>query len=98
MLRAIFSGMRNLTRNCAMKRKRLSEEQLAFVLRQAGSGTTIEEICRKREIPESTFNHWKRVYRGMGVTEIREREAEHAVADLDKAIRHRHAARFCSLS
>lgn len=28
-----------------MKRKRFSEEQIAFALRQAESGTTIEEIC-----------------------------------------------------
>jgi hypothetical protein len=32
MLRAIFSGMRNLTRKGAVKRKRFSEEQIAFVL------------------------------------------------------------------
>lgn len=30
-----------------MKRKRFSEEQIAFALRQAEVGTTIEEICRK---------------------------------------------------
>ncbi|MBN9583530.1 MAG: transposase, partial [Afipia sp.] len=30
-----------------MKRKRFSEEQIAFALRQAESGTTIDEICRK---------------------------------------------------
>ena len=33
-----------------MKRKRFSEEQIAFALRQADSGTTIEEICRKMGI------------------------------------------------
>ena len=30
-----------------MKRKRFSEKQIAFALRQAETGTTIEDICRK---------------------------------------------------
>ncbi len=38
-----------------MKRKRFSEEQFAFALRQAESGTTIEEICRKMGVSEPTF-------------------------------------------
>lgn len=38
-----------------MKRKRFSEEQIAFALRQAESGTTIEEICRKMGVSEPTF-------------------------------------------
>jgi putative transposase len=40
-------------------------------LRQADSGTTIDEICRKMGISEPTFYRWKKVYAGMGVTEIR---------------------------
>jgi putative transposase len=54
-----------------MKRKRFSEEQIAFALRQAESGTTIEEICRKLGVSEPTFYRWKKVYAGMGVSEIR---------------------------
>ncbi len=79
-----------------MKRKRFSEEQIAFALRQAESGTTLEEICRKMGISEPTFYRWKKVYAGMGVTEIRrlkQLEDENAklkrvVADLtlDKAM------------
>ncbi len=79
-----------------MKRKRFSEEQIAFALRQADSGTTIEETCRKMGISEPNFYRWKKVYAGMGVTEIRrlkQLEDENAklkrvVADLtlDKAM------------
>jgi putative transposase len=79
-----------------MKRKRFSEEQIAFALRQAESGTTIEEICRKMGVSEPTFYRWKKVYVGMGVAEIRrlkQLEDENAklkrvVADLtlDKAM------------
>lgn len=79
-----------------MKRKRFWEEQIAFALRQAEGGTTVEEICRKMGISEPTFYRWKKVYAGMGVTEIRrlkQLEDENAklkrvVADLtlDKAM------------
>ena len=79
-----------------MKRKRFSEEQIAYALRQAESGTTIEEICRKMGVSEPTFYRWKKVYAGMGVSEIRrlkQLEDENAklkrvVADLtlDKAM------------
>ena len=54
-----------------MKRKRFSEEQISFALRQVECGTTIEEICRKMGVSESTFYRWKKVYAGMGVSEIR---------------------------
>lgn len=79
-----------------MKRKRFSEEQIAFALRQAESGATVEEICRKMGVSEPTFYRWKKVYAGMGLSEIRrlkQLEDENAklkrvVADLtlDKAM------------
>ncbi len=54
-----------------MKRKRYSDEQIAFALRQAESGTAVEEICRKLGVSEPTFYRWKKQYAGMGVPEIR---------------------------
>jgi putative transposase len=54
-----------------MKRKRFTEEQIAFALRQAESGTSVEEICRKMGISEPTFYRWKKQFAGMGVSEIR---------------------------
>ena len=41
-----------------MKRKRYSDEQIAFALRQAESGTAVEEICCRLGIAEATFYHW----------------------------------------
>ena len=38
-----------------MPRKRFTNEQIAFALRQSESGTTIEEICRKMGVSEPTF-------------------------------------------
>lgn len=45
--------------------------QIAFALRQAESGTAVEEICRKLGVSEPTFYRWKKQFGGMGVAEIR---------------------------
>jgi putative transposase len=54
-----------------MKRKRYTEEQIAFCLRQQESGTAIEEIIRKMGISEQTFYRWKKKFAGLGVAELR---------------------------
>lgn len=54
-----------------MKRKRYSDEQIAFALRQAENGSTVEEVCRKLGVSEATFYRWKQQFAGMGVVEIR---------------------------
>jgi putative transposase len=54
-----------------MKRSRHTEEQIAFALRQAKSGTPVAEVIRKMGITEPTFYRWKKQFAGMGVTEIR---------------------------
>ena len=79
-----------------MKKSRFSEEQIAFVLRQAESGTPIVEVCRKIGILEQTFFRWKKKFAGMGVAEVRRlkqleeenRKLKQLVADLslDKAM------------
>tara|TARA_R110002124_G_scaffold263767_1_gene430226 strand:+ start:287 stop:550 length:264 start_codon:yes stop_codon:yes gene_type:complete len=53
-----------------MKRKRYTEEQIPFALRQAESGTPVAEVTRKMGITEQTFYRWKK-YAGMGVAELR---------------------------
>jgi putative transposase len=54
-----------------MKRKRYTDEQIAFTLRQVESGTAVEEICRKLGASEPTFYRWKKQFAGMDVVEIR---------------------------
>lgn len=54
-----------------MKRKRYSEEQIAFALRQHESGTPVAEIVRKMGITEQTFYRWKKKFAGLGVAEVR---------------------------
>lgn len=54
-----------------MKRSKFTEEQIAFALRQAESGTTVAEVCRKMGVSEATFYNWKKKYGGLGVSELR---------------------------
>ena len=57
-------------RQVAIQRKRYSEEQIAFVLRQVESETAVEEICRKLGVSEPTFCLWKNQLVELGVAEI----------------------------
>ena len=52
-------------------KKRFTEQQIAFALRQASSGTPVAEICRKMNVSEPTFYRWKKQFAGMGVSDIR---------------------------
>ena len=54
-----------------MKKKRFTEAQIAFALREAESGTPVEQILRKMGISEATFYRWKKKYAGLGVSELR---------------------------
>ena len=54
-----------------MKKTHYTEEQIAFALKQAETGTRVEEVCRKMGISEATFYNWKKKFGGMGVTELR---------------------------
>jgi putative transposase len=71
-------------------KKRFTEEQIAFALRQAEAGTAVAEIVRKLGVSEQTFYRWKKKYAGMGVAEVRRlkqleeenRKLKQLVADL----------------
>ena len=52
-------------------KKRFTEAQITFALRQADSGTSVGEITRKMGIAEATFYRWKKKYAGLGVAEVR---------------------------
>jgi hypothetical protein len=45
-----------------MKKSKFTEEQIAFALRQAETGTPVKEVIRKLGITETTFYRWKRRY------------------------------------
>ena len=49
-----------------MKRKRYSDERIAFALRQAECGTMVDEISRKPDVSEAMFYRRKKQFRGDG--------------------------------
>jgi putative transposase len=49
-----------------------SEEEILRVLREAESGDTVVEICRKHGISQQSFYLWKKMYAGLGLQELRE--------------------------
>ena len=50
-----------------MPRKRYTEEQIGFALRQAEAGTPPAEICRKLGVTEQTFYRWKKRFGELAV-------------------------------
>jgi putative transposase len=54
-----------------MKKTRFTEQQIAFALKQAETGTSVAEVVRKLGISEATFYNWKKKYGGLSVTEVR---------------------------
>jgi putative transposase len=55
-----------------MGKRGYSEEEILRVLREADSGDTVVEICRKHGISQQTFYLWKKKYAGLGLNELRE--------------------------
>lgn len=79
-----------------MKKSKFTEEQIAFALKQAESGTRVEEVCRKMGISQAMFYAWRKKFGGLGISELRRlkqleeenRKLKQLVADLslDKAM------------
>jgi len=49
-----------------MKRTCYAEEQIAFALRQADTGTPVGEVIRKMGLSTQTFYRWKKQFGQMG--------------------------------
>lgn len=54
-----------------MKKSKLTDQQIAFALKQAETGTPVEEVCRKLGVSQQTFYRWKKKFAGLGVEELR---------------------------
>jgi len=73
-----------------VKKSRYTEEQIAFALKQAETGTPVAEVLRRMGVSEQTFYRWKKLYGGLGVGELRRlrqledenRKLKQLVADL----------------
>jgi putative transposase len=73
-----------------MRSSKFTEEQIAFALKQAETGTSVKEVIRKMGISEQTFYRWKTKYGGMLPSDVRKlkqleeenRQLKKLVADL----------------
>ena len=54
-----------------MKKSKYTDEQIAFALKQAELGTSVDEVCRKMAISDATFYNWRKKYGGLGPSEVR---------------------------
>jgi putative transposase len=54
-----------------VKKSRYTDEQIAFALKQAELGTSVDEVCRKMGISDATFYNWRKKYGGLGPSEVR---------------------------
>lgn len=54
-----------------MRKSKFTEDQIAFALKQAELGISVEEVCRKMGISDATFYVWRKKYGGVGPSELR---------------------------
>lgn len=70
-----------------MKKSRFSEEQIVGFLKEAESGVTVKDLCRKHGFSDATFYTWRSRYGGMEVSDVRRlRELESENAKLKKLL------------
>lgn len=54
----------------AMKRSQYTDQQVAFALQQAETGTAVPKVSRKMGISEATYYRWKQKYGGLMPSEV----------------------------
>jgi putative transposase len=70
-----------------MKKSKFTEAQIVFAIKQAETGTPVEELCRKLGITSATFYNWRKKYGGLGITELRRlRQLEEENSKLKKIV------------
>jgi len=62
-------------------KKRFNEEQIIGFLKEAASGISVKELCRKYGFSDASFYKWRSKYGGMNVPDakrLKQLEAENA--------------------
>ena len=68
-----------------MKKARFTETQIVAILREADSGVPVKDVCRKHEISDATYYHWKSKYGGMEASDLkRMKELERELSQLKR--------------
>jgi hypothetical protein len=78
-----------------MKRSRLSEGQIAFVLRQAEEETRVEEVCRKAGISPALRNLAPLTHPWMGFPSVRRCSLPHGTSSISFTDRLRISEALC---
>jgi len=70
-----------------MKKSKLTKAQIVFALKQAETGVSVEEVCRKLGFTQAMFYNWKKKFGGLGVSELRKlRQLEEENNELKKLV------------
>ncbi len=70
-----------------MKKSKFTEAQIVFALKQAETGISVDEVCRKLGITQATFYNWKKKFGGLGISELRKlRQLEEENYQLKKLV------------
>jgi len=68
-----------------MKKARFTETQIVAILKEADSGVPVKDLCRKHEISDATYYHWKSKYGGMEASDLkRMKELERELSQLKR--------------
>ena len=62
-----------------MKKSRITETQIVSILKQAGAGVPVKDVCRQAGISVASYYQWKSKYGGMEASDlkrVKELEAE----------------------
>lgn len=68
-----------------MRKARFTETQIVAILKEADSGVPVKDVCRKHEISDATYYHWKSKYGGMEASDLkRMKELERELGQLKR--------------
>jgi len=54
-----------------MKRSRFRETQIVSILKEAESGLTVVDLCRKHGMSDATFYKWRAKYGGLEASDLK---------------------------